>query len=118
MYNNGFPVGYPFQPQPQTQSMTLPTIHADIIQIPSEQDAWNQPVDTGGSKMMMTRDESAIIIKRVYPNSQPTMDIYRREAQSLIPSPSDYVTKEELNEILKGLKTPQKAKKEVADESV
>ena len=116
MYN-----GFPYYPQitpPVVNGMTPPTIHADIIQVSSEQEALNIPVNAGASKMMMLRDDSAIFIKSVDPNSQPTMDIYRREAQSIIPSPSDYVTRDELNEILKGFKTPSKAKKEVTDESV
>lgn len=103
MYNNGFPIGYPFQQQ-TPQAMTQPTIHADIIQVPSEQDAWNERVDAGTSKMMMLRDESAIFVKSAYPDRQPTMDIYRREAQKAIPALSDFVTKDELAEALKALK--------------
>ena len=43
MYNNGFPVTYPqltfpYQQPQQAQGMTRPTIHADIIQIETEQD--------------------------------------------------------------------------------
>ena len=116
-----FNFNYPYYPQvtPPAVSMTPPTIHADIIQVTSEQEALNTPVNAGASKMMMLRDDSAIFIKSVDANSQPTMDVYRREAQSIIPSPSDYVTRDELTEILKGLKTPLKGKKEVtADEPV
>ena len=111
--------GFPYYPQmtpPVVNGMTPPTIHADIVQVSSEQEALNIPVNAGASKMMMLRDDSAIFIKSVDANSQPTMDIYRRDSQSLIPSPSDYVTKEELRKILKGLKTPLKGKEEDEDD--
>jgi len=107
MYNNGFPVTYPqFQPP---QAMTMPTIHADIIQIPTEQDAWNQNVNPGDSRIMILRDESAIFIKSAYTDRQPTMDIYRREAQKALPDPSQFVTKDELAEALKALHAPKEA---------
>lgn len=125
MYNNGFPVNYPqmvmpqlptFQPQQQPQTMTQPTIHADIIQIGSEQEAWNQNVNVGSSQMMMLRDESAIFIKSAYPDKQPTMDIYRKEAQKAVPSPADYVTKDELAAALAALKPAKKTAKEAAED--
>ena len=65
-YNNGFPVTYPqFVPQYQqpyqipqyqqsaSQGMTPPTVHADIYQVGSEQEAANFPVAAGASQMMV-----------------------------------------------------------------
>lgn len=109
MFNNGFPVTYP-QLQPP-QGMTPPTIHADIVQVGSEQEAWSYPVAAGATQMMIARDDSAIFVKSAFPNSQPTLEIYRREAQKAHAGPSDYVTREELTEILKGLNEPKEAVK-------
>ena len=121
MFNNGFPVAYPQMimqqvPQQAPQGMTPPTIRADIVQLETEQEAWNHPVQIGSSQMIMLRDESAIFIKSAYPNRQPTMDIYRKEAQKAIPAPSDYVTKQELAAALEALKTPKKSVKTEVEE--
>lgn len=125
-YNNGFPITYPQMMLPQypqlpqasqpPQGMTLPTIHADIIQIATEQDGWNQQVAPGVSQIMMTKDEQTIMIKSAYPDRQPTMDIYRKEAQKAIPAPSDYVTKDELAAALEALRPAKKAAKEVSND--
>jgi hypothetical protein len=124
-YNNGFPItypqmvlpGYPQIPQQQPQqTMTQPTIHAEIIQIPGEKEAWNQPVSAGASQMMITRDEKYIFIKSAYPNSQPTMDVYERQAQRYQEGASDYVTREEFTRAIEALKTPSEAKTEGVSE--
>lgn len=116
-YGNGFPVTYPqmfpqFQPgfqqnfqQASPQAMTPPTIHADIIQINSEQEAWNYPA----GQIMMTRDESAILIKSTGANGTPTLEAYDRRAKSPQEGPSNYVTKEELAEALKALRSAKEA---------
>lgn len=119
-YNNGFPMNYPqmYMPsyQTQQQTMTPPTIHAEIIQVGSEQDAWDQVVPAGSSQMMITRDESTIFVKSAYQNRQPTLDIYRKQAQKATPSSSDYVTKEELAAALEALKSPKNALKTEVEE--
>ena len=126
-YNNGFPITYPQMLIPQypqlqqaqqspPQGMTPPTIHADIIQIATEQDGWNQQVAPGVSQIMITKDEQTIMIKSAYPDRQPTMDIYRKEAQKAIPAPSDYVTKDELAAALEALRPAKKAAKEVPND--
>lgn len=111
-YNNGFPVTYPqlplspFQPQPTPpQAMTPPTIHADIIQIGNEQEAWNYP--TG--QMMMLRDDSAILIKTSGANGAPALEVYERRPRRAQEGGSDYVTKEELAEALKALQGGKEA---------
>jgi hypothetical protein len=120
-YNNGFPMTYPQmympayqqmqQPQQASQGMTPPTIHAEIIQVGNEQDAWDQTVPAGASQMMIARDESAIFIKSAYPNRQPTLDVYRKEAQKAIPSVSDFITREEFTAAMEALKSAKKAVK-------
>jgi hypothetical protein len=122
MYNNGFPVTYPqltypFQQQQQLQpqGMTPPTIHADIVQVETEQEAWNYPVAAGSTQMMIARDDSAIFVKSAFSNSQPTLDIYRKEPQKAAPDPAEYVTKEELAAALEGLKRSRRIKEEPAE---
>lgn len=120
MYN-GIPITYPQATWPytqtqQVQSMTPPTIHADIIQIGSEEDAWNQNVPVGSSQMMMLRDDSAIYIKSVYADKQPTMEVYRRDHIRPREPASDYVTREEFTKAMEGLKTQNKAVKKEAVE--
>ena len=109
MFNTGFPVTYPqlplpnFQQQLPANGMTPPTIHADIIQVASEEEAWNYPVAAGSSQMMMAKDDSAIFVKSAFPNSQPSMDIYRKEQRKEKPA-ADYVTRDELEAMLAELK--------------
>lgn len=111
-YNNGFPVTFPqmFAPQfqpPAPQTMTPPTIHADIIQIAGEQEAWNYPV----GQIMMARDDSAIFIKTSGPNGTPELEVYERRTKRVPEAASAYVTKEELAEALKALQGSKEAVK-------
>ena len=115
-YNNGFPMGYPyFQPyqQPfqqqqyqatqQQPSMTPPTVHAEIIQVESEQAAINYPVAAGVSQMMIQKDESAIFVKTAYANGQANLDVYEKRVKSPVstsPDLSQYVTRDELEKRL------------------
>lgn len=114
MYNNSFPMTYPQMTMPQAlpQSMTPPTIHADIVQVGNDQEAEAFSVAVGAVQMMMAKDDSAIYIKGAYPNSQYKLDIYRKELVRPQKDVSDFVTKDELSEALKGLKTALKAKNE------
>ena len=102
MYNT-FPMMYPNMYQTQAQGMSPPTIHADIVQVSGEQEALNYPVAAGSTQMMIDRDDSAIYIKSAYANGQPTLEVYRKEEKKDVPAP-DYVTKEELAELLAGMK--------------
>lgn len=116
-YGNGFPIGYPqMYPQYQQayqqnyqqtspQGMTPPTIHADIIQINTEQEAWNYPA----GQIMMAKDESAIFIKSTGANGTPTLEVYERRPKSRPEGPSNYVTKEELAEALKAIQSAKEA---------
>ena len=99
--------GYPFQ---QQQPMT------DIGQADSEQEALNAYVQAGHSKIIFTRDDKTLIVKCVSMNGQASTDIFdRRPPAPVLPTP-DYVTREELTEMLKGLKPAKNAvKTEVAE---
>ena len=123
-YNNGFPVGYPqifpqyqqpYQsPQYQQQGMTPPTVHADIYQVASEQEAANFPVAAGASQMMVAKDDSAIYVKTAYPNGQTTLDVFVKRPPAPAEKPVDltaYVTREELEQRLASL-APKRAKRE------
>ena len=125
-YNNGFPVGYPqfypqqFQqfPQQQTmpqqqiqQMMTPPTIHAEILQVESEQSAENYPVAAGTSQMMIKKDETEIYVKTAFANGQSRLDVYVKRPERPNKPVLDlegYVTRDELenrlNELLKEVK--------------
>ena len=88
----------------------------DIGQVNSEQEAVNAYVQAGRSKVMFSADDQTVYAKCVSMNGQASMDIFdRRQA----PVASEYVTREELDQILSGLKSPKKAvKTEVANEPV
>lgn len=122
----GFPVGYQsvypqqyngtmYQPATpniaQTQQlMTPPTIHAEIVQVSSKDEATNFPVGAGQSQMMMMRDDSAIFIKTVYANGQASLLEYIKSLPKAEPLP-DYVTRQELEERLAEITKPKTVKK-------
>lgn len=121
MFNNGFPVYpqlYPNMNQygaSQNQGgMSPPTIHADIVQVSGEDEAWSYPVAAGSTQMMMARDDSAVYIKSAYPNSPPSLDVFVKQSVRPREGASAYVTREELDEALKALKSPKKAVSEEA----
>lgn len=125
-YNNGFPIGYQqFYPQyippqqyaqqsqamMQQATMTPPTIHAEILQVDSEQSAENYPVAAGASQMMIKKDESEIYVKTAFANGQSRLDVYvKRPERPNKPSfdLEGYITRDEfenrLNELLKEVK--------------
>lgn len=99
-YNNYFPATYqnPYQQyqnqfqqnfqqpvqnqqfQPAQQSLTPPTIHAEIIQIDGgRKEVENYPVNAGCSQMFISKDEQTIFIKSVLANGQYTIDEYQKK---------------------------------------
>lgn len=99
-YNNYFPATYqnPYQQyqnqfqqnfqqpvqnqqfQPAQQSLTPPTIHAEIIQIDGgKKEVENYPVNAGCSQMFISKDEQTIFIKSVLVNGQYTIDEYQKK---------------------------------------
>ena len=88
----------------------------DIGQVNSEQEAVNAYVPAGRSRIMFTADDKTVYVKCVSMNGQTTMDIFDRRVTAPVPPPSDYVTREELNQMLEALKSSKKAvKTEVAE---
>lgn len=75
--------------------MTLPTVHADILQVADEEAMEKQPVDAGTSQMMITRDETVIGVKSVLANGESTLDIYRKQPKAAKPAEPEYVTRAE-----------------------
>lgn len=128
-YNNGFPVTYPqfYYPQmpmmqnpsqiqqAQQQTLTPPTIHADIVQVDNEQAAVNFPVGAGSSQMMIAKDDSAIFVKSAMPNGQVTLDVFVKRPPAP-PKPEydlgNFVTREELEERLASLVSAKRAGRE------
>jgi hypothetical protein len=98
--------GFPSYQQPMT----------DIGQVNSEQEAVNAYVAAGLSKIMFSSDDKTVFVKCVSMNGQVSMDIFDRRSQEPVLQASDYVTREELNQMLEALKSPKKAvKTEVAE---
>ena len=98
--------GFPYQQQPMT----------DIGQVNNEQEAVNAYVAAGRSKIMFTADDKTVFVKCVSMNGQTSLDIFdRRAPEPVLPAP-DYVTREELTEILKGIKPAKNASKTEVEE--
>ena len=96
--------GMPYQPP------------VDIGQVGSEQEAVNAYVQAGRSKILFTTDDQTVYVKCVSMNGQTTMDIFDRRATAAVPPAPEYVTRQELNQMLEALKSPKKAvKTEVAE---
>ena len=107
MYNTGYPM------YPQVNPMMPRT---DIGQVNNEQEAVNAYVAAGSSKIMFTPDDKTVFVKCVSMNGQSTLDIFDRRAPAPVPQASDYVTREELTQMLEALKPAKKAvKTEVAE---
>lgn len=118
-YNNGFPMSYQqfYQPQyqpyggyqsgqqmaqaqmtgtnQQTQMMTPPTIHAEIVQIADRNEAVNFPVGAGQAQMMITRDDSTIFVKSAFANGQSSLAEYVKKEPEPPKPQADFITREE-----------------------
>ena len=94
------------QPGPQqggaaaSPQMTLPTVHADILQVADEEAMEKQPVDAGTSQMMITRDETVIGVKSMLANGESTLDIYRKQPKKQKAAAPEYVTRAEFEKRL------------------
>ena len=82
----------PAQANPQ---MSLPTVHADILQVADEEAMEKQPVDAGTSQMMISRDETVIGVKSVLANGESTLEIYRKQPKAPKAAEPEYVTRAE-----------------------
>lgn len=111
---NYFPATYqPMYPQFQPQ-MTPPTIRAEIIQVDSEEQAANYPVNAGASQMMIARDDSAIFVKSVGANG-PTLDVFiKRPPAPKAPEP-EYMTRADVEAMIAAALPKRSVKKEVTE---
>lgn len=130
-FNNGYPATYPqmypqFQPiyQPQYQSqqmgqmqqaqmpganqqaqtMTPPTIRAEIIQIDDEAAVDRFPLAAGTSQMFITRAEDKIIIKTMGQSGPMPLDVYEKRPPAPpapVFDPTEYVRKDEMETLIK-----------------
>lgn len=91
--------------QPGTGSVIHPVIHTDIAQVADRADAEAYPVGPGATQIMITKDDKEIYIKSATPDGY-RMDIYVRQAPKISTQPdmSQYVTRDELAEMIRDLK--------------
>lgn len=76
----------PVQPPQQPSAMTLPTIHAEIVQVDGEAAAAQYPVGAGMSQMMMAKDESAIFVKTATANGS-MLEVFEKRPPAPQPAP-------------------------------
>ena len=108
----GWPGVQPTVQQPgQAAQMSKPTVHADIIQIENEAAGDSEPVDAGTSQMMITKDESAILVKSVLANGETTMDVYRKQPKAVKPPEPEYVTRAEFDRWVAEMTRPEPERK-------
>lgn len=86
-----------------TQAMTPPTIHAEIIQYGSEDEVDRYTMAAGASQMFVSRDDSTFIVKTMHQGGQFDKDYYdKRPPAPPAPTlnPAEYVRKDELQALL------------------
>jgi len=92
--------------------MSLPTVHAEILQVENQQAMERQPVDAGTSQMMISKDETIIGVKSMLANGEYTLDIYEKRKPEPKPPAPEYVTREEFEKRLsEALKAAEDAKR-------
>lgn len=104
------PVQQPVQ-QPAPQTMTPPTIRAEIVQVDDEAAAAQYPVGAGASQMMIAKDDSAIFVKTAHANEPATLDVYlKRPPAPIKPAfdPADYIRRDEFETRLAAFLAAQK----------
>lgn len=118
MNNPAFPTGYQpawnpqtYQQQQMGQTMTPPTIRAEIVQVDGEEQAAQYPVGAGASQMMIAKDDSAIFVKTAGQNGT-TLDVFvKRPPAPPAPEP-DFCTREEVEAMIAAALPKRPAKKE------
>lgn len=95
-----------FSQAQQTPQMSLPTIHADIIQVRDQENVERYSVGVGQSQMFITQDENTIFVKSGTENG-PSLAIYDKRPPAPpapVIDPQTFVTREELDRILNTMK--------------
>lgn len=110
--------GNPANQQRAQQPITPPTIHAEIIQIGSVNDAERYPLAAGGKQMFVTQDESAFILKEQQQTGYILTIYDRRPPEPPAPAidPAKFVTHDELEERLAKLAAARPARTATAKE--
>ena len=89
--------------QQSQQSLTPPTIRAEIVQVDTLDAIDRFPMAAGTSQMFMTKDEQNIVVRSMYANGQHNDDVYdKRPPAPPAPTlnPADYVRKDELQALI------------------
>jgi hypothetical protein len=95
----------------QSQSMTLPTIRADIIQIEDEDAAERFPMAAGTRQIFMTRPEDKLIIKTMGQDGPLPLEVYVKRPQrppAPVFDPGEYVRRDELPALVRDALTAQR----------
>ena len=96
---------FPNAQQQANPQMSMPTIHADIIQVRGQDVVDRYSVGVGQSQMFILQDESAVFVKTGTENG-PELVIYdKRPPAPPAPvfDPQTYVTREELVQLLNAM---------------
>ena len=97
------PAQHNAQAQQPGQTLTPPTIRAEIVQVDSIEAIDRHPQAAGTSQMYMTKDEAHIVVRSMLANGQHTDDIYdKRPPAPPAPTlnPDDYVRRDELGGLI------------------
>lgn len=112
--------------QPAQQTMTRPTIHAEIIQVSNgeagDQEVARYPLGVGQSQMFITQDEAVIYVKEGT-QSGSILDVYPRRPPAPTPppfNPAEYVridalpalVAEQVQAAMSAISKPARGKKE------
>lgn len=89
----------------QAGTVIHPVIQTAIAQVADRADAEAYPVGPGATQIMITKDDKEIYIKSATPDGY-RMDVYVRQAPKVSTQPdmSQYVTRDELAEMIKEIK--------------
>lgn len=101
----------------QSQQMTPPTIHAEIVQVENLASIDRYPMGAGTSQMFITKDEQNIVVRSMYANGQHSDVIYdQRPPAPPAPTlnPDEYVRKDELGAIIAQTIQAQSTRKQTA----
>lgn len=92
--------------QQQAPQMSMPTIHADIIQVRGQDVVDRYSVGVGQSQMFITQDENTVFVKTGTENGHDLVIYDKRPPVPPAPviDPQMYVTREELEKLLSSRK--------------
>lgn len=91
-----------FVPQ-QAPQMSPPTVHVDIVQVGSLEE-----IDRYPAGMYMLRDDSIIVVKTPTASGF-SLSIYDKRPPAPVIDPQTFVTREELDKLLSGLRKGEEA---------